>query len=348
MKLLVKYLFFLIKWLFIMAFSLELISFAIVSASNYIIYGHIREGSKVIYDPYTMFRGKGGIRPTTPCTARPDSPKVRIWVFGGSTTRGQTENDNATIPSYLAQSLNELQPDVCHKVTNFGENSFNSLLEVQYFEKQLIERDDHPDLIIFYDGANESIYFSQHRTPDGHHGYRRARALVESYHKSFFGVFKAVNAALLASFTKEIYDKLMQVKIDLPPDMPELRRHVEDVAKRYAFVNKVSSCYGAHFLVFWQPAQWEEQGEVVLEVKEKEAQHFVNTDRFTNMRNNFTTVYNAISNEIKDRPYFVDFRDVLVKRQQVGYQPDGVHLTDYGREMVAQAMARTLLERRVF
>ncbi len=345
MKALFKALFFVVKWLLLLVLGVEMICFIFISVSNYIIYGHIREGSRVVYDPYTLFRNVSGLRPTTPCTAPPGSRELTIWVFGGSTTRGQTDDPDTTIPSYLSQNLNQINPSVCHNVVNFGENSYNSLLEVKSFQKQLITRNDTPDLVIFYDGANESVYFAQHRSTEAHHGYRRAKALIESYHKNFFGVFKSLNAAIQASFAKELYDKLMQVQVPIDPDSPDLREHVELVGKRYSFVNKVASCYGAHFLVFWQPTQWVEQGEVIVEVSEKEKRHFVNTDRFSNMRENFNTVYGAILDDLKSKPYFVNFRDVLVSRKEVAYQPDGVHLTAYGRELVAKAMVQTLRSR---
>lgn len=345
MKIIFKSLLFVVKWALLLVLCVELLCFAIVSASNYIIYGHIREGSRVVYDPFTMFRSVWGLQPTTSCTAPPGSKEVTIWVFGGSTTRGQTNDPDTTVPSYLSQILGRQNPGVCYNVVNFGENSYNSLLEVKYFQKQLITRNDTPDLVIFYDGANDSVYFAQHRSPDGHHGYRRARALIESYHKNFFGVFKSLNAAIQASFTKELHDKLMQVQVPIEPDSPELREHVELVGRRYSFANKVASCYGAHFLVFWQPTQWVEQGEVVVEVSEKEKRHFVNTDRFSNMRENFTTVYESLLEDLKARPYFVNFRNVLVPRKEVAYQPDGVHLTAYGREFIAKAMAETLRSR---
>lgn len=345
MKTVGKALLFLLKWALILVVSVELLAFAIVAVSNFVIYGHIREGSRAIYDPYTLFRSSEGVRKTVNLCPQPGKENRLVWLFGGSTARGSTSDHSKTVASFLAAALNEESSETCWEVINFGENSYNSLLEVQYFEKQLIRRERHPDLVIFYDGANDSVYFAQHRTTDGHHGYRRARGLIESYYKSFFGVFKALNAAFYASFTKEIYDKLMQVHVKVDPQSPELQEHVDEVKHRYNFANKVAACYGAHFLVFWQPAQWVETQDVLVEVREKESRHFINTDRFAAMRENFLVVYGALEESLLDRPYFVDFRNILASRKKVAFKPDGVHLTDYGRQMVAAAMARTLKQR---
>lgn len=345
MKQFFKALFFLFKWALLILISIELLSFAIVSVSNYVLYGHIREGSRAFYDPYTTFRSSEGVRPTLNECSPGANRHFVIWIFGGSTTRGNTEDDAMTLPSQLAAQLNSRNDGVCYEVRNFGENSYNSLLEIQYFEKQLIHNGERPDLVIFYDGANDCVYFAQHRTPDGHHGYRRAKALVESYYKSFFGVFKALNAAIQASFTKELMDKFFQVQVPIDPESKELKEHVKQVGERYAFANKVAACYGARFLVFWQPAQWVEQEDVMVEVREKENKHFINTERFSTMRGNFTTVYEALEASLKNRSYFIDFRNVLTKRKDVAYKADGVHLQDLGRNMVADAMAEVLEER---
>ena len=202
--------------------------------------------------------------------------------------RGSTENDDATIASYLAKEINGLNLNTCWSVVNYGENSYNSLMEVQYLQKELIQNDYQPDIVLFYDGANDCVYFAQHRTAEGHHGYRRAKGLIESYYKSFFGVFKALNAAYYASFTKELHDKLMQVQIDINPSSPEFQEHVKQVGETlHLCESHLRLLRRTFYLLFWQPAQWVENQEVMVEVREKESRHFINTERFASMRNNF-------------------------------------------------------------
>jgi hypothetical protein len=67
-------------------------------------------------------------------------------------------------------------------------------------------------MIVFYDGANDAKYFAEHRTPYGHHGYRRVRSLIESYYASWFGLLKPVTAATHASFTGELWDKIHRLQ----------------------------------------------------------------------------------------------------------------------------------------
>ena len=86
-------------------------------------------------------------------------------MFGGSTTRGISDADSKTMPSYLAKVLNEADPKLTARVVNFGNDGYNGLLETKYLEKMLIESPTRPKLIVFYDGANDSAYFAQDPDP---------------------------------------------------------------------------------------------------------------------------------------------------------------------------------------
>jgi lysophospholipase L1-like esterase len=299
----------------------------------------------VRYDPYALFLDLDGPRPTAHNPANPTAPGQRtIWIFGGSTMRSDTTTADTTIPSYLAGLLNQPGNRPC-TVLNYGENSFNSLIETKYLQKLLIEAPNPPDLIIFYDGANDSVFFAQHRTPYAHYGYRRLRAVVESYRWSFFGLLKPLNAAIYTSFTKEFYDKVMQVMVPLNPDDPELRNMADLTEKRYEHVRKMAGSYGARFLLVWQPILWVESGEVAPQIKAREQKLVIQAGRLLAACQNITVTYRALETKLQDRPYFLNFQNVLVPRRQSVYEADGVHLKAAGNEMVAQELGRVLQER---
>jgi lysophospholipase L1-like esterase len=335
-----------IKWIIIGVICVEVLSFLVITVLNYVLWGHAREGSRAVYDPYTLFLQAHGVRDTA-YNSHSQEPgrNVVIWCFGGSTMRGSTPDDDKTIPSQLAKLLNENTEGRHYTVINFGMNSFNSLLETKYLQKAFIERSDRPDLVIFYDGANDSTYFVAYHHPYGHYGFRRTSALIESYYRSWFGLLKPVNAAVYSSFTKELYDKITEITVPVSPDSAELKEMVDATAKRYAHVNKLVSCYGAQFLLFWQPMIWMESCQAPASVRDKEKGLLVNSDRFATARKNFSLPYLGLTEKLKDRPYFVNIRDVLCTRNEPVYQPDGVHLLDRGREMVAQQMAQVIRER---
>jgi lysophospholipase L1-like esterase len=335
-----------VKWLLLIAVAVEVFCFLLITASNYWIYGKLWEGSRMVYDPYALFLDKKGPRPTANNPANPGGPgQWTVWMFGGSTMRSSTETDDTTIPSYVADLLNRPgRPQPC-TVMNYGESSFNSLIEAKYLQKLIIESPKPPDLIVFYDGANDCAYFTQYRTAYGHYGYRRLQAAIENYYGSFFGLLKPLKAAVFASFTKEFYDKLMEVAVPLGPGDPELRRMVDLTEKRYEHVRKMAGCYGARFLLIWQPIFYTETGEVAPQIMEKEQNLAIQTERFLAVRHNFAMVYQALLEALKDKPYFFSFQNVLCSRKEPVYEPDGVHLTAPGNEMVARELARVLEER---
>lgn len=346
MKRLLRWVAGLIKWAIIVVLGIELLSFVIVSGSNFVVYGQLREGSRAVYDPYTLFLQTPAIRPTAYNALSPDPGKNRtIWMFGGSTMRGSTDDDAATIPSFVAQQLNLPADGLRFTVVNFGIDSFNSLLEAKYLEKALIESIPRPDIVVFYDGANDAKYFVEHRTADGHHGYRRVQALIESYYRSWFGLLKPINAAIYASFTRELYDRLNQVAFPLDPAAPELQRMVEKAEQRYDFVDRLISALGARFVLIWQPMLWTEGCAVSPAAAQAEKTVLIDSDRLETMRRNFTTVYGALAERLSSKPYYTSFAGVLCGRTQPLYRPDGVHLNDEGRRAVAHAMSRMLSER---
>ena len=329
-----------LKWLIITLFVVELFSFLIVIGSNYLIYGQVRDCDPVRYDPYTLFVSERSPRPTLNNPPAPDRQKYRlIWLFGGSTMNGADVADDKTIPSFLARDLNQVEPRLPAYLINFGEPSFNSLMETKYLEKAMIEQPQQPDLIIFYDGANDCTYFAQNRTPYAHLGYRRLKGLIESYHHSYFGFLKPFYAAMYASFTNELYDKIRQGVIPLKADDPQLLKFVDSVEKRYDYINKVTQGCGIRFVLFWQPYWWVETGPVSPAVKQKEE---VDLPKHLALRHNFEVIDRALVDRLKNKPYFIDYRNVLCGRTHPAYQDDGIHLLDIGNEMVARQMARYL------
>jgi len=331
-----------IKVLLIGLLLLEFASFIIITGSIYFIYGQLREGEPVRYDPYALYINLQGERPTAnnPTDAKPGQ-HLTIWMFGGSTTRGISEDDSQTLPSFLAKALNQEGPALPAQVVNFGVDGFNSLMESKYLEKMLIESPKPPQVIIFYDGANDCAYFSQYRTPYAHHGYRQLRGVVESHHRSLFGILKPLNAAWYTSFARELWDKMRQGVIPLSPDDPALQEYVGMTAQRYDFVNKVAGCFGATFLLIWQPYWWIETGTVAPGVQNQEKQDIIMGSHLA-LKHNFVVANNALAPRLADKPYFYDFNNILCLRQQTVYESDGIHLNPTGDMMMAREISQFL------
>lgn len=329
-----------LKWLVGIIILVEVASFLAISVSNYWIYGQLRDGDPVRYDPYALYLE--GVRPTYNNPA-PEKAVLTFWLFGGSAMRGACDHDARTIPSYLARLWNREEPSRPATVVNLGEDGFNSLMETKYLQKRLIENQP-PNLIIFYDGANDCAYFAQHRTPYAHQGYERLEGMIEDYHRSFFGLLKPLNAAMWSSFTREIYDKIREGVIRIDPHDPELRKFVDSCEQRYDYLNKESASFGARFLLIWQPCWWAETEPVAAAVRSHEN---IIMSKKSALRNNFVVTYNALMERLKDKPYFIDFRNVVCSRTEPVYQADGIHMLAVGREIMAQHFNQVLKDRLV-
>jgi lysophospholipase L1-like esterase len=131
---------------------------------------------KVIYSPYILSKrvpckaeltniDRFGRRVTTGNST--DADAQEIWLFGGSTAWGSGVPDGLTITSGMAQQLNG-EFGVNSRVTNFGENSYVSTQELISLIREL-QMSDPPDVVVFYDGANDSAVGALWPSPPGSH-----------------------------------------------------------------------------------------------------------------------------------------------------------------------------------
>lgn len=335
------------RWALFSLVILEIGSFLFIKTTNLLTFGHFWKGSPVHYDPYALFLNVKGVRPTAnSATAKPGEKLKHIWMLGGSTTRGDTVPDHQTLPSYLALTLNGPGTRWRVAVVNYGENTFNSLMEAKYLQKLLIETPRPPDLVIFYDGANDCMYFNEYHTIYGHYGYRRLKGVIESYRRSAIGLFKPLTAALYCSYTLEAYDRLRHAVVTgAHPSDPDLLEMGAAMQERYEHVRRLAASYGATFLLFWQPMLWVESGVVDPGVTGREKQFGIMQASFLKARQSFQITNQSLAQCLQDKPYFVDLRNVLCSRREPVYDPDGVHLDAYGNRLVAEAMAREIVKR---
>ena len=94
-----------------------------------------------------------GLRGSDINSKKPDNT-YRIFAVGGSTTFGNTSDENETWPAYLQQIINEKITDKKIEVINAGVSGGTSKSEYDLIKNKLLSFD--PDLIITYDGWNDS------------------------------------------------------------------------------------------------------------------------------------------------------------------------------------------------
>lgn len=120
------------------------------------------DASLSYYEMFTLRPGRGDgvsverVMDVTTRRRTPTNPQegLKVFMFGGSTTVGGPK-DNETIASHLAViSVNKGLPIV---VQNFGVGNFRSSEEMMKLIK-LLRAGARPDLVVFYDGFNDTEF----------------------------------------------------------------------------------------------------------------------------------------------------------------------------------------------
>lgn len=315
-------------WALCAVLAVEACSAVIVTAMNFAIYGKTREGSRIVYDSYTTYTAASGPRQTV--QPEPTGERRVIWFFGGSTMRGENTSPENTLPSIISRELNKESPCEC---VNFGVNSFGSLQELRQLQKAQVERERWPDLIVFLDGANDCSYSILYDRADAHEGYARLKGFLESYWSSPLGILKPVAAASAASFTLELYSRLTYALREIGPDSALPAEVGQAMRARYDYADRIARASQASFLAVLQPVAWQEADAAI-----PEAQLARRLDMLPAMRGNFSRMYAGIAQTLSGRTYFLDLRTAFAGRTEACYEADGIHNTDHGREVLAQAM----------
>ena len=143
-----------------------------------------------------------GVRGVWRRTINPEScaasHSVSVWAFGGSTMYGTAVPDWATIPSYLSRDLNDSARD-CVVVSNFGVEGYVSDQELILLTEQL-KAGGHPDIVIFYDGVNDSsLAWTSAGSPNPHFLFRTIKARVEGSLTGRFDFLQKSYAVRLAA-----------------------------------------------------------------------------------------------------------------------------------------------------
>ena len=124
------------------------------------IYDHVRDLLLIphAWDPFlgvrlTDYDGRDvDVRGGRRVSYEPKDPELTVWYFGGSTMFGVGQRDAHTIPSEIAR-LAEAD-GISVRSENFGVSAWVNWQETMRLA-ELLDSEQPPDLIVFYDGVNE-------------------------------------------------------------------------------------------------------------------------------------------------------------------------------------------------
>jgi lysophospholipase L1-like esterase len=310
----------------------------------------------VLYRDYVLWRrapftGKfiningDGVRltPGADCSAN----SYKVFTFGGSTMWGTGSPDWGTIPAYLQSGLKSLTTKpVC--MLNFGESAYVSTQSIIQLMLEL-QSGNVPDLVIFYEGANDVYAAYQSGRPTHQNNNQIADRLNKGNSppplpplvawikstKSFY-VFNRLMARLRPKpreSTNIINYKTMGI------DTATLTNAmVETYIGNYEIVDAFAQKYGFKALFFWQPQI--AVGEKPLTSEELEMRRELDPV----VVEFYQSVYHRVqqvAKKYKNLYYIADTFDSAKSQIYI----DQVHVTPVGNRLIAERIFREITGR---
>ena len=90
---------------------------------------------------------------------------------------------------------------------------------------------------------------------------------------------------------------------------------------------------------------WVEDCKAGEQVQLAERTTFIDTDKFPELKDSLKTTYKKLELALWDKPYFISLRNALCKRNTALFEPDGIHLTTGGNELMARNIGELLINR---
>ncbi len=309
------------------------------------------------WEPYVYFRQKpfagrtitidadGRRRTWAPAEAAERTGKVyRLLMLGGSTLWGYGSRDDRTIPSLVARQLHDRGYRI--EIQNLAEIGYVSTQEVVALIREL-QAGYRPDLVIFYDGVNDTTS----ALLEGEAGV----TTNERNRRAEFNILQSparLGASLMMRIVRDSASfRLAQVIAHRvagpaaiqPGGLSAAKRNelARDVVRRYQanldIVEKLGRAYGFDALFYWQPVVFDKQKLTPFEADEARKLEWG--------RGFFGEVYGAIgeSGELRADPRFHDLSRVFAGSTELVFI-DYCHTTEAANERVAASFVDELVK----
>jgi lysophospholipase L1-like esterase len=263
-------------------------------------------------------------------------------MLGGSSLWGFGARDDQTIPSLLARRLHERGVQV--EVKNLSDLGYVSTQEVICLLREL-QRGYRPDLVIFYDGVNDTtsaVLSGEAGLTTNEVNRRREFNLLQSPAR----LVSALGGKLLADsgslrLARAVNSRLGRPAPGSSSPLPDatMRRLAGDVADRYvanvSMVEALARGYGFRPFFFWQPVIFTKAE--LAAVEREEAQRYAWTEPA------FRAVYEQIrtSPKLNADTSFHDLSGIFGDQQQLVFI-DYCHTTETANARIAEQMDAAL------
>ena len=303
------------------------------------------------YRPHTIWRrsefngryinvNENGLRatPQSDCT----SAKKTVFMFGGSAMWGEGAPDTKTIPSYLLQEI-ERKFDDSFCVINFAESAWTSTQSIIALIAE-IQKENVPDLVIFYDGVNDANVVLTS-------GKRFTHANLSEFATRLEGTTVPLHTQLMRSsqVSRLLYRYVQGKKLDsgqpalvFDKDAATLNEYIATTyVQNHQIVDALAEQYDFDYAFFWQPVIG--YGKKVLTPDEDAMLNDANAIRVklndqTYDRMQFIhSAYDAIAPVLEPLEHVYNLSHLFDDQKKSMYI-DFVHVTPEANQMVAAEM----------
>lgn len=286
-----------------------------------------------VYWRHSPFQGKyvnvdqNGIRLTWNDSLTPSTPKLKVFMFGGSALWGTGARDEYTIPSMLSKKLAAQGTEAW--VTNFGEAGYVSTQDVITLELEL-QKGNIPDVVIFYDGANDVFSaFQQGVAGIPENEYNRIAEFNQLNWREGFAEKLAIYRAI-RGFVQSVRRPSQSAKED-----PLLAGAVlDDYFSNMRIVQSLALDYGFAATFYWQPVIYNKE---ILSSWEDHQLNLFGEEEF------FKRVAQMLKERVKSRPRtgFFDLSDAFDDHPGTIFI-DLFHVSEEGNSRIADMLIQTL------
>lgn len=270
------------------------------------------------------------------------SRRKRIFVFGGSTVWGTGVRDDFTIPSFISRILS-LEKGLNVEVINFGQSGYVTTQEIIALLR-LLQNGQIPDLVIFYDGINDSFSAFQSREAgipqnefNRYAEFNSGRSILLSARNLI------VNSATLRGM-KEFMNRLKRKRIidesmSLSNNTSNFNKLLYDkVVEVYQanirYANQIAREFKFKTLFYWQPTVFTKGDNKSSYEKVQELTMFEVRDEFLRINKIIGKITHSNFTDLSN--IFKDYKEPLYV--------DEFHLGEKGNELIARYMVQDIVK----
>lgn len=281
----------------------------------------------------------GELRTTTShlAAACAGQPRERVWVFGGSTVYGAGVPDWATVPSYLSAVLNE-RAGACAEIWNLGVEGYVTNQEMLLLIEEL-KSGAQPDVVIFYDGVNDSYAGAvDPGVATEHLNFRAVAARVENTEEN-----QLLRRSYLLRFARKLIGR-SESRLAVDRSEASLQAHARAVVANYraniALVRELAEAHHLRAYFFWQPSLF--YGDKPLSPFEASLLAASESVSSAGNRDAIHAVYARAESDASTSGAFRFLGHLFDAHREPLYLDTWMHLAPRGNEIVARALAAAL------